>query len=160
MMNPSNLVELLSGPTLIVRTGLWLAPTQLLGKEQDTAARMGIDAVDLRVVIKSSLPQGTRFLALSTQTLIAALDAVCHQASGSDCLLIFNLDLLLARLPRQDRLDFWHYVFNGFPHRSRGLLLVMPKNAEHLLPSNHIQDAWRHDGRLAVEPATEQGELC
>jgi hypothetical protein len=151
-MTPSHLVELLAGPTLTVRTGLWLIPTQLLGKEQDTAARLGIDAVDLRRPIQASLPPGTRFLALSTQSVITALDTVCREVNGSECLLIFNLDILLARLPRQDRLDIWHYVFNGFPHRPRGLLLLMPQIAEHLLPPNQIQDAWRRDGRLVVEP--------
>lgn len=157
---PFDLIELLSGLTLTVRTGLWLTPTRLLGQEQDAAARLGIDAVDLRTPIKPRLPAGTRFLALSTQTLVTALDDVCKQKDGSECLLVFNLDLLLARLPRQERLDFWRFMFSGFPHRSRGLLLQMPRIAEHLLPPNQMLDAWRHDGRLAVEPAAEQEQLC
>jgi hypothetical protein len=153
-MTPSELIDLLSGPTLTIRTGLWLVPLHVLGKEQDTAARLGIDAADLRVPIISSLPAGTRFLGLSTLTLVEALDAVCSQSRGSNCLLVYNLDLLLARLPRQERLDFWQFMFKSFPHRQRGLLLLMPQLANSLLPQQQMQDVWRRDGRLVVEPAT------
>jgi hypothetical protein len=147
----TDLIALLSGPTLTVRTGLWLASIHSLNQIEDHAARLGIDARDLRVPIKGSLPEGTRFLGLTVNTLVEALDMLCKQFDGSNCLLVYNLDLLLARLHRQARLDFWQYVFRGFPHRGRGLLLVMPSHANHLLPSTQMQEAWRYDRRLVDE---------
>jgi hypothetical protein len=151
-----DLVALLSGRTLTVRTGLWLASLRLLGQEDDSAARLGIDARDLRDPIRAGLPEGTRFLGLTTDTVIEALETICLQTDGSDTLLIYNLDLLLARLNRQERLDFWQFVYSGFRHRPRGLLLLMPKYADSLLPTHEKQDAWRRDGRLVVDPDTNQ----
>lgn len=152
---PIEIVEQLSGPTFAVRTGLWLAHRTVLLQPKDSAARLGIDAKDIREPIQAALPSGTRFLGLSTSGLIRALDTLCVAPSGSNCLLIYNLDLLIARLYRQDRLEFWRTVFDGFPHRQRALLFLMPLGADHLIPLSQTLEAWRQDGRLAVEPATK-----
>jgi len=152
---PIEIVERLSGPTFAVRTGLWLVPRAVLRQPKDSAARLGIDASDIREPIQADLPSGTRFLGLSTSGLIRALDSLCVAPSGGNCLLVYNLDLLIARLYRQDRLEFWRTLFDGFPHRQRGLLLLMPLGADHLIPSSQTLEVWRHDGRLAVEPAAK-----
>lgn len=142
------LIGRLRGPTLIVRTGLWLAPLSVFGRERDEAARLGIDAVDIREPILADQPEGTRFLGLTTARVIEALDAICRMPKVSDCVLVYNLDLPVARLSRQDRSEVWQQLLAAFPHRSRGLLLLMPQYAHHLLPSHHIEDKWRIDNRL------------
>lgn len=142
------LIKLLRGPTLTVRTGLWVAPPSLLGQEVDEAARLGIDAIDLRQPILASLPPGTRFLGLNITSLVSAFDSICRQPDGSDCMLVYNVDLLMAKLGHPAHLDVWRYLFRGIPHRSRSLLLFMPRTANHLLPSHQDQDAWRQERRL------------
>jgi hypothetical protein len=147
-----DLLVLLRGSTLTVRTGLWLVPSTFFGQEQDEAARLGIDAVDVRLPILARLPAGTRFLGLTEASVLEALDVICQQKDGGDCVLVYNLDLLLAKLPRQDRVEFWHYLYRGFPHRSRGLLIVMPSQATHLLPAGQSLTDWGRDQRLVTYP--------
>lgn len=148
--NPSELVALLRGRTLKVRTGLWLMPLPYLGKEEDEAARLGIDALDIRRPILAGLPAGARFTGLSVVSLVETLDGVAQARDGSDCVLVYNLDLALARLRRQERLDVWQSLFHEFGYRARALVLAMPVNAEQLLPTSERMMAWRNDGRLAT----------
>lgn len=147
--NPSELVTLLRGRSLRVRTGLWLMPGRFLGKEEDEAARLGLDALDIRRPILASLPEGARFVGLNAASLVETLDSIGQARSGSDCVLVYNLDLLLARLPRQERLEVWQSLYGAFGNRARALLLTMPASADNLLPTTEMLAAWRRDGRLA-----------
>ena len=146
--NLSDLVSLLRGPTLTVRTGLWLAPPHVFGQEDDEAARLGIDTIDIREPILTNLPEGTRFLKLSAERVIEALDEVCQKYRGTDCVLVCNLDLLVARLTWKDREILWQQLLIGFPHRSRSLLLLVPRDADHLQPFGAVLDGWRREGRI------------
>ncbi len=149
-MNPNDLVALLRSPVLRVRTGLWLMPLQYLGKEEDEAARLGIDALDIRRPILAGLPPDARFTGLSVVNLVEILDSVAQARDGNDCVLVYNLDLALARLRRQERLAVWQNLFVDFGYRARALLLTMPANADHLLPTSESMMAWRNDRRLAT----------
>ncbi|MFN3332565.1 MAG: hypothetical protein ACK47M_08650 [Caldilinea sp.] len=148
--NPSDLVALLRSRILKVRTGLWLMPLHYLGKEEDEAARLGIDALDIRRPILADLPPGARFIGLSVVSLVEILDGIAQARDGSDCVLVYNLDLALARLRRQERLEVWQNLFGTFGYRARALLLTMPANADHLLPTSESMMAWRNDRRLAT----------
>lgn len=148
--SPSELVALLRSRVLRVRTGLWLIPLQYLGKEEDEAARLGIDALDIRHPILADLPVGARFTGLSEVRLLEILNGIAQARGGSDCVLVYNLDLALARLRHQERLDIWRNLFGDFGYRARALLLTMPANADHLLPTSESMIAWRNDGRLAT----------
>jgi hypothetical protein len=148
-ISPSDLILLLRGHRLRVRTGLWLLPSDLLGHEADEAARLGIDAVDLRQTLLDELPQDTGFSGLDTACVIELLDNLCHSDRGSDCILMYNMDLLLARLRREERNEVWGLLYAGFSHRSRALLIVMPRGANTLLPATQSLQAWLRDGRLA-----------
>jgi hypothetical protein len=147
--SPSDLISLLRGHRLRVRTGLWLLPSEALGREADEAARLGIDAVDLRQTLLGGLPQDTEFSGLDTACILDLLDDLCHSDRGSDCILVYNMDLLLARLRHEERNEVWDLLYAGFAHRSRALLLVMPRNANTLLPATQSLQAWLRDGRLA-----------
>ena len=148
-ISPSDLITLLRGYRLRVRTGLWLLPSGLFGQEPDEAARLGIDAVDLRQQLLAGLPQDTSFCGLNVACVIELLDDICRRDRGSDCLLVYNFDLLLARLRHDERSEVWQLLYDGFPHRSRALLIVMPRGANALLPANPALQAWQRDGRLA-----------
>lgn len=148
-ISPFDLISLLRGYRLRVRTGLWLLPRELLGQEPDEAARLGIDAVDLRQQLLAGLPQDTSFSGLNAACMIELLDDICRRDRGSDCVLVYNFDLLLARLRHDERSEVWQLLYDGFPHRSRALLIVMPRGANALLPTNQALQAWQRDGRLA-----------
>ena len=101
-------------------------PVNMLGKEPDYAASFNLDAIDIRTELVDALPKGTRFLGLNGDGVLKLLDHVCDSAKGSNCILVYNLDLLLARLRSQERSYIWGQLYNAFPHRKRALLLVMP----------------------------------
>lgn len=144
----TDLIARLRGYSLRVRTGLWLLPVQLLQDMPNEAARLGIEAVDCAKKMLTELPMGTRFVGLDAARLIELLDDMCHQNPGVNCLLVYNLDLLVARLTQNERHEVWAQLYNNFPHRSRGLLIVMPQDANALLPSENALGVWRRDGRL------------
>jgi len=148
--SPYEVVDLLEGSTLIHRTGIWLMPVNMLGKEPDYAARLNLDAVDIRTPLLESLPEGTRFLGLSGDKVFHLLDHICEHSKGSSCLLVYNVDLLLARLRLQDRVYVWSQLYNAFPHRKRALVIVMPEGADQLLPPLAALKSWNSDKRLAA----------
>jgi hypothetical protein len=149
LVDPPTLIALLHSPRLRVRTGLWLIPRYLLGQEREEAARLNIDAIDVRQQLLSELPEGTRFSGLNASRLIELLDELCSSDRGTSCLLIYNFDLLLARLTHEERGEVWDDLYQYFSHRSRGLLIVLPEGAAALLPGRDRLKAWRQDGRLA-----------
>jgi len=153
--SPREVVDLLKGSSLIHRTGIWLMPINMLGKEPDHAARLNLDAIDIRTPLLESLPEGTRFLGLSGDKVVQLLDHICEHAKGSSCLLVYNVDLLLARLRLQDRIYVWSQLYNAFPHRKRALVIVMPDGADQLLPPLAALKFWNSDKRLAATNPTD-----
>lgn len=144
----TEVITALRGPRFRVRTALWLAPPDVVGREADAAARLGLDAADARRPILDALDPDSRFLGLDPDRIVAALDAIATGPHRTDCALVYNLDLLVARLPFQARDAFWDTLYRGFPHR-RALLLAVPRSAEALLPRDGALDLWRREGRLA-----------
>lgn len=151
-MKPSELVLFLRRPGLRVRTGIWLLPPYLVGQEPNEAARLGTIAVDLRCVLLESLPSGARFVPLDTDRILQLLDTISYRKDQGDCVLVYNLDLLLARLTHQQRVDVWQFIFTGFAYRPCALLLSMPATASSLLPAGEILHYWKQGKRLAVSP--------
>ena len=148
--SPREVVDLLKGSSLIHRTGIWLMPVNMLGNEPNHAARLNLDAVDIRTTLLESLPEGTRFLDLSGDKVVQLLDYICEHAKGSSCLLTYNVDLLFARLRLQERVYVWGQLYNAFPHRKRALVIVMPERADQLLPPLAALKSWNSDKRLAA----------
>jgi hypothetical protein len=146
---PKALIELLQKKMLRIRTGIWLMPVSMLGKEADHAARLNIDAVDIRDLLLNSLPQNTRYLGLNSDRIIHLLQEISDQIQGSECLLVSNLDVLLAKLSYSDVCYVWQYLFDTFPNRRHALILAMPEGASHLLPEYTSIKTWNKDKRLA-----------
>ena len=149
-LRPTDLVTVLRSPINRVRIGLWLYPTAVIGQESIEAARLQIEAVDIRQPLIASLPEGTRFLVLNVDRLIELLDEICQGPKGMDCLLIYHLDLLLARLTQDACRHFWDQMFIGFPNRKRALIFGMPKTATILLPNGNRLEGWKREQRLAI----------
>ncbi len=142
------LIVLLRRPTLRTRVGVWRMPPGHVGRELDVAARLGIEAIDVRDVILERLPAGTRFVRLTSEKVLEALDAIASSSGKTDCALIFNVDLLLAGLKRDERQEVWRGLFDGMPYRSRALVVAVPETATELLPDDRLWAALEHDSRL------------
>lgn len=146
---PAEVVALLRSPLLRVRTALWLMPMDYLGREREEAVRLRLDAADLRQVWLNTLPEGTKHIGLTPDKLLDELDRITEQPGASDCVLVYNVDLFLARLRQSERKSFWEGLFTALPHRQRGLLVVMPQRAGDLLPAPDQLTLWEREERLA-----------
>lgn len=154
MNEPGELLANLRNKSARNQVGLWLMPKSQIGQEANVAARLGIDAQDLTQVLLDRLPANTHFAGLNVEKLISLLDGICEQSGSSNCVLVYNLDLLLAGLGYQSQQEVWRTLWQSFPHRQRSLLLVMPDRADRLLPKPIDIAAWRGGGRLAGELAS------
>jgi hypothetical protein len=147
-------IAYLSRGDLRDRIGLWLVPSEFLGKEEEIAARLGADAIDIREILKTQLPKGTNFVGLwksdGDQIIYQTLDVISQNTGRMECVLGYNLDLLLAGLTHKSKKNFWSWLFIGFPHRPRAVLLTVNKDAVDLLPSRGIQDSWRKNKYVIV----------
>lgn len=146
---PAEVVALIRANILRIRTGLWLLPSSYLGQERNEAARMLLEAVDIRQEVINRLPADARFTGLTSQKVIELIDEISQQKGSGDCALIYNLDLLLSRLPQQERDFVWQLLFEAMPHRPRALLITMPVTATDLLPSLEQLNQWAREMRLA-----------
>ena len=148
MNDPSDLVKLLISDQLRVATGLWLLPRAYLGHEQDEAYRLGLEPVDLRLRLLQVLPQGTKYSGLSADRIINLIDSISEECCDWAGALVYNLDLLIARLNSGEQKIVWQDLFTALPHRHRCILLIMPETALNLLPSEEKLDLWRKENRL------------
>lgn len=142
------LISLLRRHTLRTRVGVWQIPLRYVDRERDIAVRLGVEAVDARDPIKERLPVGTRYVRLSAEKVLQALDQIAYSAGQTDCALVYNVDLLLAGLNREARQTVWESLFDGLPHRPRALLLVVPETAHDLMLSERLYRAWQRDKRI------------
>ncbi|GAP17320.1 hypothetical protein [Levilinea saccharolytica] len=148
MNPPRELVELLSSGQLRVATGIWLLPIEYVGKEEEEAYRLGLEPVDLRNRLLQSLEPGTKYASLSADTIFRLVNDVSQEYGDWAGALIYNLDLLLARLNTEERSLIWQDLFAALPHRRRGVLITLPETASNLLPQEEMLNQWRFDNRF------------
>lgn len=142
------LIALLRRHTLRTRIGLWCMPLDYVGQELVKATQLQIDAFDVRQAIQQQLPEGTRYVRLTFEKILEALDFVASSRGWTDCVLVYNLDLLLAGLKRDERQRVWESLLGGLPYRQRALLLAVPATATQVLPSEPLLRLWQREGRL------------
>ena len=146
---PEALKERLRGRTLRTRTGLLLVPPSRLPDVPEIAARLGVDSVDYARVILESLPPGAKRAGITADAEQARLDSIAEAPDGTDVVLVGQFDLAVSRLTMADRGRLWRVLREGFAHRRRALLVVMPLGAAHLLPEGAEWDAWQDGQRVA-----------
>lgn len=147
-MTPPELVCHLEAGTFLVRTGVVLVAPRQLPQFEMLAVQWGAEPVDLAQRCLARVPEGARFLALSLQSLLEDLDAIARSTFGRRCAAVANADLLLARLPDDERSRVWEFLFSSLRKRPTALLLLMPDGAEHLFSSAEA-DRWFKAGRLS-----------
>lgn len=142
------LVTLLRRPTLRTRVGIWRMPLDYAGREPDIAVHLGVEAVDVRRPLMQLLPEGTRYVRLTPEKTLQALDSVACSRGQKDCALVYNMDLLLAGLSVEGRHQVWQRLIDGLPHRERALLIALPETAHLLLPGEPLVEVWQRDKRF------------
>ena len=130
------------------RVGLWRMPLNKIGHEAESAIRIGAEALDVGRYLRERIPAGAEFVRLSEQKVLETLDHIASTHGESDCVLSFNLDLLLAGVSSDERQKIWQSLFNGFPNRTRVLLISVPETAVNLLPTETHLEKWQSDARL------------
>lgn len=143
-----DVVRLLNGGGLYVRTALLLLPGSWLGREGDLAVKLGVTHVNYQRWKAQRIPPEQSFLLYSAERLVEELDALCREAHARSTLLVSVLDLPLSALPLTERRKFWHFIHAAFSKRARGLLLALPEVAV-VVPDEIDLESWRESGRLA-----------
>lgn len=146
-----DLKEKLRAPNQRNRIGLWLASRRFWADAANAAAQLGIDAEDVGKRFLEGLPEKARYSGLSGTKVIRLLDEIADNDGNSPCVLVCNLDLLLAGLQFEEREDVWQSLWQRFPYRRRALLIVMPEKAYDLTPPAHTLNDWLREGRLVGE---------
>ena len=150
---PAQVVSLIRASVLRIRTALWLLPQISIGQERNEAARLLVEAVDIRQILLNTLPPDTPYIGLTDQKLIELVEEIIEEDGRSNCILIYNLDLLLSRLKQQEINFFWHHIFESMPHRSRALFLCIPASAVDVLPSEELQLQLSREKRISNSTA-------
>jgi hypothetical protein len=143
------LVEYLRRRTARTHVGLWLMPLNRIGHEAEIAVHLGVQALDIGKYLYDKLPPGAEFVRLSAKKIMETLYDVASFVGQSDCVLVYNIDLLLSGVKDEERQQIWQELFNRFPGRARVLLVAIPDTATHLLPSESLLRKWKDDSRLA-----------
>lgn len=146
--DPASLVNFLRSKTSRTRVGLWRSPLDQIGKEAEIAAHLGIEALDISKYYLSGLASGAEFARLSSAKVIQTLDKVASSNGKKDCVLIYNLDLLLAGIKVDERQQVWQNLFNHFPNRPRAIIIFISENASLLLPTENLLEKWQGESRL------------
>jgi hypothetical protein len=145
-----DVIQLMRHGGLRVRTAVWCLPPAQLSDLPNQAARLNLGWKDARQPLLDQLAPTQKFLGLDAAKLINILAEFCQDPQQGDCLLVTNIDLLLARLRYHECVEVWRTLFNGFPHYPRALILVMPQQATTLLPSEKTIENWFREGRLIL----------
>lgn len=142
------LVEQLGKPILRNRVGLWISGRRYWADAANVAAQLNVDAMDVAAEFIKRLPQGARYSDLNASRVIMLLDEIASGSGTSTCVLIYNLDLLLAGIDYAENQVVWRSLWHSFPYRRRALLLIVPNMAVDLLPASNELAFWQRDGRL------------
>jgi hypothetical protein len=148
LAKPLELVEYLRRHTMRSNVAVWRIPLSGVGFEADLAVQLGVELVDITQHYRSCLAQGTEFARLSASKLFDALDQIASSEGFSDCVLVYNLDLLLAGLKEADREQIWQDLYNRLPNRKRALLITIPDTATHLFPGENLLKKLQDDYRI------------
>jgi hypothetical protein len=148
-MKASELVSYLNTTNDSIRIGLWLLPNSMIGQEQHEASRLGIEAIDIRSKYVNTLVEDTIYVGITTETTLNAIDGVLSSKGGTKTILLYNLDLLISKLEKDQRDIIWMACERILKHRRRAALIAFPISAKDLLPNQKKLDDWRQAGRLA-----------
>lgn len=128
--------------------GIWRIPLNWIGRESEIAFRLGIEALDASSYYRSKLDPRTEFARLSASSIFEMLNSIASAVGSSDCVLVYNFDLLIAGVKEEERQQVWQDLYNRFPNRERAFMIAIPETAIRLLPPDHLLEKWQADSRI------------
>lgn len=157
--DPPELARRLREGLVRLRTGVALLSPSWLGREEEVAARCGLESpLDLPTWVLERVPPGRTRLGLDWQVLVRDhLDVIAgaSQPPGR-CLLLANVDVLVAALRDEERRRLWGFLRETY-RPQRGLMLCLPEPAAHLFPPDE-RAAWTAGERLTIVGRTGDGD--
>ncbi|GEM_PF-5216576 len=146
-----DLIQYLRQPMLRLRTGLWLVPGELLGKEPDyiLSLPVGCDVMDLRQAVINFRPTSSPYAAITPEHIHFWLDHILENDIQHDVAVLTQLDLLLASLSADERQVVWKILLNFFVRRSKALIFAIPQRAVGIIITEPEIQAWQNKDRLA-----------
>lgn len=142
------LVDYLRRGTARTRIGLWRVPLAIIGTEREIAINLGIQPIDFSEYYLDRLPHGTKMVKVDSTKVLDSIDSITSSVGPSDCVLIYNFDLLLAKLKVEEIQQVWGDLFNHLPNRLRAILIMVPETAIQQLPSETLLEKWEKEDRL------------
>ena len=142
------LVDYLRRGTARTRIGLWRVPLAIIGTEREIAINLGIQPIDFSKYYLDRLPHDTKMVKVDSTKVLDSFDSITSSVGPSDCVLIYNFDLLLAKLKVEEIQQVWGVLFNHLPNRLRAILIMVPETAIQQLPSETLLEKWEKEGRL------------
>ena len=149
MVDVQAVINSVRGERLLCRTGALILHNLWLGRETEIAARFNFKAINYVEWKIEQLEKGQRRINFSWETVICDLNMISELPAQTDTLLIYNIDIALSFLSTKDVQRVWRSLREGFPHRPKGLLLTIPKDASDVHPDFEELKQWERDGRLA-----------
>ncbi len=149
MLDVLSVINSVRGERLLCRTGALILKKTWLGREYEIAARFNFEAINYAEWKINQLEKEQRRIGFSWQTLICDLNMISELPAQTDALMIYNLDIALSYLSIKDVQNVWRSLREGFPHRPKGLLLVIPEDAGDVQPVFGELQQWLSDGRIA-----------
>ena len=129
------------------RFGIWCCESSDLGDEPNIAVRLGADPVNFAAFYKQKLDPQADFIGLDDKKITGFIAEIANSL-GKLNVLVYNLDLLLARMSSTQRNNFWENLFCGLVYHQRSLVILLPRNAEHLLPQGEARENWLTNNRM------------
>ena len=129
------------------RFGIWCCESSDLGDEPNLAVRLGADPVNIAAYYKEKLDPQADFIGLDDKKITGYIADIANSL-GKLKVLVYNLDLLLARMSGTQRNNFWENLFSGLVYHQRSLVIMLPRAAEHVLPQGEDLEKWLNNNRM------------
>lgn len=154
-MNVNEFLEEIRRPGVRSGIGVWLLPPEQIGQEFRLALTYDLYPLDARQAFVDRLPQGAKYSGLTApngyQKLVEFIRLLLDGGPyPRDCLLVFNLDLLLLGLDIDGRKNFWFTTMGDFPYPRTKLILALNESAYSLIP-DEIINRYRKRVILGIE---------
>lgn len=150
-MNPNKIKELYKVlKTSRSRFGIWCCALSCLGEEPNIAVQIGAEAIDLSSLYLQNLDPDADFIGLNKGTLTDLISDIASKP-GKEKILVYNIDLLLAKMDIRERSDFWDILESGIIYKPRSLVIMVPSTAPMLSPIGEALEIWKEKEKLISE---------
>ena len=122
--------------------------TKDCSQERELAIRIQAEPLDAAAYFLKNMPDGASFVKLDANRLTDMIHKLANHRGENKNLLVYNIDLLLAKITEGEREFFWSTLSAGLAHSLRNVVLLIPEKAAGLLPEHKEKARWEDQERL------------